>query len=91
MESNTQTGQEKNNFEFKEFVGADQFKGLLKDWLSAMEQGKDLVVKVKGKECTVPKEAFLTGKFRSEYELDDGEYEFELQLKWRNPEQSTKQ
>lgn len=91
MDANTQSGQENLKYELKEFIGADQFKGLLRDWLNAMENDEDLVVNVKGKDCKIPKEAFESGKFRSEFEIDKGEYEFELQLKWRNSESNTKQ
>jgi hypothetical protein len=82
MELNTQKGQGNSKYELKEFIGADQFKDLLRGWLEAMEEGEDLVVNVKGRECKIPKKAFLSGKFRSEYEIDKGEYEYELQLKW---------
>lgn len=91
MDINNQPSQENSKYELKEFIGADQFKGLLREWLVAMEEGEDLVVNVKGQECKIPKEAFLTGKFRSEFEIKRGEYEFELQLKWRNPDSNTEQ
>jgi len=91
MDTNAQKGQEKAKYELKEFIGADQFKDLLNSWLVAMEKGEDLVVNVKGTECTIPKEAFFSGKFRSEFEIKNDEYEFELQLKWKNLEQNTKQ
>jgi hypothetical protein len=91
MDTNTQSGQETPKYELKEFIDADQFKGLLKAWLYAMENDEDLMVNVKGRDCIIPKEAFETGKFRSEYEIDKGEYEFELQLKWRSSESNTKQ
>ena len=91
MEINNQPNQENSKYELKEFIGADQFKGLLKEWLEAMDEGEDLVVNVKGQECKIPKEAFVTGKFRSEFEIDKGEYEFELQLKWKNTDSSIEQ
>lgn len=91
MDASTQSNQENLKYELKEFIGADQVKGLLKDWLNAMENGEDLVINVKGKDCKIPKEAFLSGKFRSEFEINKGEYEFELQLKWLNSELDLKQ
>lgn len=82
MDVNTQKGQGNSKYELKEFIGADQFKDLLRGWLEAMERGEDLVVNVRGRECKIPKEAFQSGEFRSEFETNNGEYEYELQLKW---------
>ena len=91
MDTNIQSGQEPPKHELKEFIDADQFKSLLKDLLNAMENDEDFMLNVEGRDCIIPNEAFKRGQFRSEYEIDKDEYEFELQLKWRSSESSTKQ
>lgn len=87
MEPSTQKDQAKSTgkvFEYKEFVAESQLKTILKEWLNALEENRDLDLTIRGKECHVPKEAFKFVKTKAEYELKNGEYEFELELKWRD-------
>jgi hypothetical protein len=69
--------------ELKEKLDRKQFTNLLRDWLEAMEGDDDLEVSVNGEVQFIPAEAFSKGWYRVEYEIDKGEYELELTLKWR--------
>lgn len=88
MEESFQKGQANLSsgkvFEYKELVEESQLKIILKAWINALEQNTDLDVTINGKECHVPKEAFKFVKTKAEYELKNGQYEFELELKWRD-------
>lgn len=75
--------QSKGNFEFKERIEPEQVKAFLREWLNALEENRDLEVTIKGEKCRVPKEALVRGRTEAEYELKKGEYELELELKWR--------
>ena len=70
-------------FELKEYIQADQVKVILREWLSALEEDRDLQLTIKGESCRIPKEALTMGKTKAEYEIKKGEYELELELKWR--------
>lgn len=71
------------DLELKETCDKRQFVDLMKQWLQHIEQNQDFEVQVKGRSCRIPAEALEKGHFRVEYEIDNGEYEFELTLKWR--------
>lgn len=73
-----------DKFELKEFAETNQVKAILREWLAALEENRDLEVTIKGQTCRVPKEALLRGKTKAEYEIKKGEYELELELKWRD-------
>lgn len=89
MENLEQKAQENGKYELKEYIGKDQVKGVLKQWLIALEQNEDLVIEVKGKQCKIPKEVLGQEKIKLEYEVKNGEYEFELELKWTPSEKQS--
>lgn len=69
--------------EQKEMLDRAQFQALLQQWQQALERNQDFEVTVAGNSYTIPADALEKGRFRVEYEIDEGEYEFELTLKWR--------
>lgn len=71
------------DMEVKEIVDKQRFVGLLRDFLTAAERGQDCHVVVKGEKFYIPGHAFDKGRLEVEYEIDEGEHEFELTLKWR--------
>lgn len=71
------------DIELKEHCDRSHFIDLLKRLLQSMEGGREMDVEIKGRSCRIPAEAFEKGNFRVEYEIDKGEYEFELTMKWR--------
>ena len=85
----TTTSQDK--WEYKEEVGTDQVKVILREWLNALEENRDLNVTIKGKSCRVPKEALLLGRTKAEFEFKKGEFELELELKWKESDLTPKQ
>lgn len=78
-------------WEVKDYIGADQLKIILREWLNALDNNRDLEVFIKGENCRVPKDAFLYGKTKAEFEFKKGEYEFEIELKWKDSDLNTKQ
>jgi predicted PolB exonuclease-like 3'-5' exonuclease len=77
--------------EKKEYLDRETFTEMVRNFLTALENDKDLQVEVKGENYQVPRSAFENGKFRSEYEVKKGEYEYELTLKWRDDEKVSNQ
>ena len=73
-----------DKWELKEYIGPDQVKVILREWLNALEENRDLTLTIRGQSCHVPKEAFLRGRTKAEFEFKKGEYELELELKWRD-------
>lgn len=90
MDLSKETGKE-GKIERKEYVDRIAFTEMLRDFLEALENDEDLQVEVKGENYTVPRTAFENGRFRSEYEVKKGEFEYELTLKWREDEKSLNQ
>ncbi len=87
---NLQSSEEKKSlsensdkWEFKENIKPDQVKILLREWLNALEENRDLEVTIQGESCRIPKEALVSGTTKAEYEFKKGEFELELELKWR--------
>lgn len=70
------------DMELKETCDKRHFVHMLQQWLQCIEKGKDFEVRVNGRSCSVPAAALENGRFRVEYEIDQGEHEFELTLKW---------
>jgi amphi-Trp domain-containing protein len=71
------------NMELKETLDRNRFLEMLQGWTRAIEQNQDFEVRVNGQSHTIPADAIDRGRLRVEYEIDRGEYEFELTLKWR--------
>lgn len=88
-EENKAGSQEK--WEYKEQIQADQVKVILREWLNALEENRDLELMIKGETCRIPKEALVMGRTKAEYEFKKGEYELELELKWRDSDLTPKQ
>lgn len=74
---------ETKEVEQKEYLDRSRFQELLRNWQFALERNQDFEVSVAGNTYTIPADALDKGRFRVEYEIDEGEYEFELTLKWR--------
>lgn len=91
MENREQGSTEKGKFELKEYIQGDELKDVLRKWLDALENDQDLVVKVKGQDCTISNEVLQSSKVKLEYEIKNGEYEFELEMKWRKDNNSLRQ
>jgi amphi-Trp domain-containing protein len=72
-----------HELEQKEVVDRARFVELLRGLQSAIEGGQPLDVTVNGEHYTIPSDAADRSRFRVEYEIDEGEYEFELTMKWR--------
>lgn len=83
--------QSQDKWEFKENIKPDQVKTLLREWLTALEENRDLEVSIKGEKCRIPKEALLQGTTKAEYEFKKGEYELEIELKWRESDLTVRQ
>ena len=90
MELSKEAGKE-GKYERKEYLDRQKFTEMVRNFLTALESDQDLQVEVKGENYKVPRSAFESGRFRSEYEVKKGEYEFELTLKWREDEKASKQ
>jgi len=71
------------DIEQKEQVDRAQFMELMRRFQQGLERNQDFEISVNGENYTIPATAFDSGRFRVEYEIDDGEYEFEMTLKWR--------
>ncbi len=74
---------EVRDIEVKETIDRARAVEVLKKWLEAVERKQDVDVRVEGKSFNIPATAFEKGRFRVEYEIEEGEYEFEVSLKWR--------
>jgi hypothetical protein len=83
QERNEEQSQTKDKWELKENFNTGQVKTLLREWLNALEENRDLEVEIKGQKCRVPKEALLRGRTEAEFECNQGEYELEIELKWK--------
>lgn len=71
------------DIEMKETYDRNRFLELLQGWAQSIEKDRDFEVMVDGQMYTIPADAINRGRLRVEYEIDKGEYEFELTLKWR--------
>ena len=71
------------DIELKETVERQRFLEILHQWVQAIERKQDFEVRVKGETHRIPADAIERGRLQVEYEIDNGEYEFELTLKWR--------
>ncbi|HEY9744646.1 MAG TPA: hypothetical protein V6C99_00345 [Oculatellaceae cyanobacterium] len=71
------------DMELKEACDRRRFLEILQHWVKSIEQNRDFEVRVDGRSCRIPAEALEKGRFRIEYEIDKGEHEFELTLKWQ--------
>ncbi len=67
----------------KEALSTDELKVLLKGWLEAIEQNKDFEFQIKGHAGRVPQKILQNNTTMGEFEFKKGEYEFELELKWK--------
>lgn len=67
----------------KEALSTEELKYILKGWLEALEQNKDFQFQIKGTSGFVPKAVLAKGTTMGEFEFKRGEYEFELELKWK--------
>ena len=74
---------QQDRLELKETYDRTRFVKLLHQWADAIERNQAFDVNVQGHSNTVPADAIERGHLRVEYELDNGEYELELTMKWR--------
>ncbi len=68
----------------KEALSTQELKTLLSGWLTALEEEKDFAFEIKGHSGYVPKKVLSNNTTMGEFEFKDGEYEFELELKWKD-------
>jgi amphi-Trp domain-containing protein len=71
------------DLEEKEVIDQAHFVNLLRGLQLAIERGQDFEITVGGNRHVIPADAAERSRFRVEYEIDKGEYEFELTMKWR--------
>lgn len=71
----------------KEAVSTEELKILLRGWLEALEQDKDFEFQIKGHSGRVPQKILQYNSTMAEFEFKKGEYEFELELKWKEGEE----
>ncbi|MBA2405439.1 MAG: hypothetical protein H0V66_11755 [Bdellovibrionales bacterium] len=90
-QSGTNNPNSQDKVEYKEEFGPDQVKGMLREWLNALEENRDFTFTIKGQNCRVPKEAFFKGRTKAEFEFKQGEYELELELKWKESDLTSQQ
>lgn len=70
------------DIELKEKLTPQAFKTLLHQWVEALDNNADLEFVVRNQRCVLPAEAISEGKLQVEYEIDEGQYEVELKVKW---------
>lgn len=80
--SNQDANQQK--WKVKEPISTLELKSILMGWLAAIDEERDFEFQIKGQRCRVPSKALLSNKTLCEFEMKDGEFEFELELKWKN-------
>lgn len=76
-------GSTTKDIEQKEWVDRSRFVETLREWIDALERNQDLTILVSGNSYVIPADAANQARFRLEYEIDEGEHEFELTMKWR--------
>lgn len=74
---------QQQDIEQKEQLDRQRFVEMLRGWVDALERNEDYNVNVAGNPYVIPANAVDIGRCRVEYEVDQGEYEFELTVKWR--------
>jgi amphi-Trp domain-containing protein len=75
--------QSRQDMELKETVDRSRFIDLLRNIQTSLEGGQEFEVMVDNQTYTIPADVADRCKFRVEYEIDKGEYELELTMKWR--------
>jgi hypothetical protein len=80
-EAGTQSKAEKKKY--KEKLNPEQLRSMLQQWIDAIDNQQDLEVKIRGEDCLIPQSALESGRIEAEFELKKGEYEFEIELKWK--------
>lgn len=68
--------------EQKEWVDQTRFMEILREWLTALERKQSFTTLIKGESFVIPGDRASKARFRVEYEIDEGEHEFELTMKW---------
>jgi len=69
--------------EQKEWVDQTRFVEILREWVTALERKQDFTTLIKGESFVIPRDAVSKARFRVEYEIDEGDHEFELTMKWQ--------
>jgi hypothetical protein len=81
VESKVENKMEKKKY--KEKLNPEQLRSMLQQWIEAIDNQQDLEVKIRGEDCLIPQSALQSGRIEAEFELKKGEYEFEIELKWK--------
>jgi amphi-Trp domain-containing protein len=78
---------EVRDIEVKEKLTPERFKELVRNCAQALENNQEFDVTVAGQTFHIPSEAWTqANKLEVEYEIDEGEYELQLTMKWEmNP------
>jgi amphi-Trp domain-containing protein len=71
------------DLEQKETIDRNEFLNLLRNLQHALENHKPLEITLGGHHYFLPEDVGERSRFRVEYEIERGEYEFELTMKWR--------
>ena len=64
-------------------LNTEELKVLLNGWIEAIYQKKDFNFTINGQAGRVPQAVLLKNTTMGEFEFKNGEYEFELELKWK--------
>lgn len=75
--------QQAHEVEVKQILDRQQLTQLLHQWLDSLEAERDFKVVINNETYVVPTDAPIIGETEVEYEIDKGEFEFQLTLKWR--------
>lgn len=73
----------KNKIEKKAFIDQTRFVDLLSRITTSIDNQQPVELGINGQACRIPSDIGERGKFRVEYEYENGEYELEFTLKWR--------
>ncbi len=79
----------KDKMKFKEKLSFEQFKSTVCEWARALEENRDFEFQIRGRSCRVTIDEMRKSTPVFEYELKNGEYELEMEVKWKVPERES--
>lgn len=69
-------------FKYKETINPQKLAEILRQWADALETNEDLHLSISNQEVNISKDTFQLARIEAEYELKNGEYELEIEMKW---------
>jgi amphi-Trp domain-containing protein len=72
----------KDKLELKELCTKDRYVRLLRQLADCLEKDQEMTVTILGQENTIPSGVGDQARLEVEYEVKEGLYEFELEMKW---------